>query len=82
MYEAVVRFTKTKQTNPKSPYMLSLLAQMDDRGRWVVATDAVWRLGAAVGGMMVKLAAIICSLPSHQLPVLFFVDTSAGPTRV
>jgi predicted MFS family arabinose efflux permease len=40
------------------PYMLGVLAQMDDRGRWVVATDAVWWLGAApgavVGGVLVE----------------------------
>jgi predicted MFS family arabinose efflux permease len=40
------------------PYMLGVLAQMDDRGRWAVAADAVWWLGAApgaaVGGMLVE----------------------------
>jgi len=40
------------------PYMLGVLAEMDDRGRWVVATDAVWWLGAApgaaVGGILVE----------------------------
>jgi predicted MFS family arabinose efflux permease len=40
------------------PYMLGVLAQMDDRGRWVVAADAVWWLGAApgaaVGGLLVQ----------------------------
>ncbi len=40
------------------PYMLGILAQMDDRGRWAVAADAVWWLGAApgaaVGGMLVE----------------------------
>jgi predicted MFS family arabinose efflux permease len=40
------------------PYMLGVLAQMDDRGRWVVAADAVWWLGAApgaaVGGILVE----------------------------
>jgi len=39
------------------PYMLGVLAQMDDRGRWAVAADAVWWLGAApgaaVGGILV-----------------------------
>lgn len=40
------------------PYMLGVLAQMDDRGRWVVAADAVWWLGAApgaaIGGILVE----------------------------
>ncbi len=40
------------------PYMLGVLAQMDDRGRWAVAADAVWWLGAApgaaVGGLLVE----------------------------
>ena len=40
------------------PYMLGVLAEMDDRGRWVVAADAVWWLGAApgaaVGGILVE----------------------------
>ncbi len=40
------------------PYMLGVLAEMDDKGRWVVATDAVWWLGAApgaaVGGILVE----------------------------
>jgi predicted MFS family arabinose efflux permease len=40
------------------PYMLGVLAQMDDRGRWAVAADAVWWLGAApgatVGGILVE----------------------------
>jgi predicted MFS family arabinose efflux permease len=38
--------------------MLGVLAQMDDRGRWAVAADAVWWLGAApgatVGGVLVE----------------------------
>jgi len=38
--------------------MLGVLAQMDDRGRWAVAADAVWWLGAApgaaVGGILVE----------------------------
>lgn len=40
------------------PYMLGVLARMDDRGRWAVAADAVWWLGAApgaaVGGILVE----------------------------
>jgi predicted MFS family arabinose efflux permease len=40
------------------PCMLGVLAQMDDRGRWAVAADAVWWLGAAPGaavaGMIVE----------------------------
>ena len=40
------------------PYMLGLLALMDDRGRWAVAADAVWWIGAApgaaVGGILVQ----------------------------
>jgi len=40
------------------PYMLGVLAQMDDRGRWAVSADAVWWLGAApgaaVGGILVE----------------------------
>lgn len=39
------------------PYMLGVLAEMDDRGRWAVAAEAVWWLGAApgaaVGGILV-----------------------------
>jgi len=29
------------------PYMMGILAEMDDRGRWAVAVDALWWLGAA-----------------------------------
>jgi predicted MFS family arabinose efflux permease len=40
------------------PYMLGVLAQMDDKGRWAVSADAVWWLGAApgaaVGGILVE----------------------------
>jgi predicted MFS family arabinose efflux permease len=40
------------------PFMLGVLAQMDDRGRWAVSADAVWWLGAApgaaVGGILVE----------------------------
>ena len=40
------------------PFMLGILAQMDDRGRWAVSADAVWWLGAApgaaVGGLLVE----------------------------
>ena len=40
------------------PYMLGVLAQMDDRGRWAVSADAVRWLGAApgaaVGGVLVE----------------------------
>ena len=39
------------------PFMLGALAEMDHQGRWAVAADAVWWLGAApgaaVGGMLV-----------------------------
>jgi DHA1 family inner membrane transport protein len=39
------------------PYLLGVMAELDDRGRWVVAVDAVWWLGdaaaPAVGGTMV-----------------------------
>ncbi|MFT6957296.1 MAG: DHA1 family inner membrane transport protein [Halieaceae bacterium] len=39
------------------PYIMGVLAEMDDRGRWAVATEAVWWLGAApgaaVGGLVV-----------------------------
>ena len=31
------------------PFMLGILAQMDHKGRWAVAADAVWWLGAAPG---------------------------------
>ncbi len=40
------------------PYMLGVLAEMDHKGRWAVAADAVWWLGAApgaaVGSFMVQ----------------------------
>jgi len=40
------------------PFMLGILAQMDDKGRWAVSADAVWWLGAApgaaVGGVLVE----------------------------
>jgi MFS family permease len=40
------------------PYVLGVLADMDDKGRWVVAMDAVWWLGDApgpwVGGWLVE----------------------------
>jgi predicted MFS family arabinose efflux permease len=39
------------------PYLMGVMAEMDDRGRWVVAVDAIWWLGdaaaPAVGGMIV-----------------------------
>jgi predicted MFS family arabinose efflux permease len=53
------------------PYMLGVLAQMDDRGRWAVAADAVWWLGAApgaaVGGILVETGgytALACLAPA------------------
>lgn len=52
------------------PYMLGTLAEMDDRGRWAVAADAVWWLGAApgaaVGGILVETGgytALACLAP-------------------
>ena len=40
------------------PYMMGVLANMDHKGRWAVAADAVWWLGAApgaaVGGILVE----------------------------
>jgi predicted MFS family arabinose efflux permease len=40
------------------PYLLGVMAELDDRGRWVVAVDAVWWLGdaaaPAAGGMIVE----------------------------
>ena len=39
------------------PYILGIMSEMDTRGRWAVATDAVWWFGAApgaaVGGYLV-----------------------------
>jgi len=39
------------------PYLMGVMAELDDRGRWVVAVDAIWWLGDAaapvVGGMIV-----------------------------
>ena len=39
------------------PYLMGVMAEMDDRGRWVVAIDSIWWLGdaaaPAVGGMIV-----------------------------
>jgi len=40
------------------PYLMGVMAVLDDRGRWVVAVDAIWWLGTAaaapVGGMIVE----------------------------
>jgi predicted MFS family arabinose efflux permease len=40
------------------PYLLGLMAKLDDLGRWAVAVDAVWWLGSATGppvaGMIVE----------------------------
>jgi MFS family permease len=37
---------------------MGVMSEMDDRGRWVVAVDAVWWMGSAagpaVGGMIVE----------------------------
>ncbi len=42
------------------PYILGIMSDMDKKGRWAVATEAVWWLGAApgpaVGGYVVKEA--------------------------
>jgi predicted MFS family arabinose efflux permease len=35
-----------------TPYLLAALADMDDRGRWVVAMDAFWWLGDAPGPLL------------------------------
>ena len=39
------------------PYLMGVMAELDDRGRWVVAVDAIWWLGdaaaPAVGGTIV-----------------------------
>jgi predicted MFS family arabinose efflux permease len=41
------------------PYLLGAMAELDDLGRWVVATDAVWTLGDGLGpgiaGSLVEL---------------------------
>ena len=41
-----------------APYLLGLMAKLDDLGRWAVAVDAVWWLGSAAGppaaGMIVE----------------------------
>jgi MFS family permease len=37
------------------PYMMGILAEMDDRGRWAVAVDALWWLGAAPGAAVAGL---------------------------
>jgi MFS family permease len=40
------------------PYLLGLMAKLDDLGRWAVAVDAMWWLGSAAGppvaGMIVE----------------------------
>jgi hypothetical protein len=40
------------------PYLLGLMARLDDLGRWAVAVDAMWWLGDAAGtpvaGMIVE----------------------------
>ena len=42
------------------PYILGIMSEMDRKGRWAVATDAVWWLGAApgpaIGGYVVASA--------------------------
>ena len=39
------------------PYLMGVMAELDHRGRWVVAIDSVWWLGdaaaPAIGGMIV-----------------------------
>jgi predicted MFS family arabinose efflux permease len=62
------------------PYMLGVLAQMDDRGRWAVAADAVWWLGAApgaaVGGILVEkggYTALACLAPVGGIICLFIL---------
>jgi MFS transporter, DHA1 family, inner membrane transport protein len=65
------------------PYMLGVLADMDDRGRWAVAADAVWWLGAApgaaVGGILVEsggYTALACLAPiSGGLCLILLVQT-------
>jgi predicted MFS family arabinose efflux permease len=50
------------------PYLLGLMAKLDDLGRWAVAVDAMWWLGDAAGppvaGMIVERSGI------EQLPLL------------
>jgi predicted MFS family arabinose efflux permease len=62
------------------PYMLGILAQMDDRGRWAVGADAVWWLGAApgaaVGGVLVEkggYTALACLAPITGIICLFLL---------
>ena len=42
------------------PYILGIMSEMDRKGRWAVATDAVWWMGAApgpaIGGYVVASA--------------------------
>jgi len=38
------------------PYLLGLMARLDDLGRWVVAVDAMWWLGDAVGPPVAGIA--------------------------
>ena len=44
------------------PYLMGLLAKLDDLGRWAVAVDAMWWLGDAAGppiaGMIVERSGI------------------------
>jgi hypothetical protein len=44
------------------PYLLGLMAKLDDLGRWAVALDAMWWLGDAAGppiaGMIVERSGI------------------------
>ena len=44
------------------PYLLGLMAKLDDLGRWAVAVDAMWWLGDAAGppvaGMIVERSGI------------------------
>jgi predicted MFS family arabinose efflux permease len=41
-----------------TPYLMAVMAKLDDLGRWVVAVDAIWWLGDAagppIGGMIVE----------------------------
>jgi MFS family permease len=54
------------------PYLMGVMAEMDDRGRWVVAIDSIWWLGGAaapaIGGMIVARS-------GYELLALFPVVT-------
>ena len=73
------------------PYILGIMSEMDPKGRWAVATDAVWWLGAApgpaIGGYIVTqagyggLAVMPIVVGSISILLFYFTLTRFYATR-